>query len=245
EELFHSMIVKAVQLNKLFIPPYGTGASLYIRPLLVGTGAEVGVKPANEYLFLVFVTPVGPYFKEGFKPVDMMICRDHDRAAPLGTGHIKVGGNYAASLLSMEKGHEQGFASIIYLDALEKRYIDECGPANFFGIRDNKYITPDSHTILPSITNLSLQELAIELGMTVEKRPVPIDELGEFEEVGACGTAAVITPIKKIVDQETNTTHEYCQDGNPGPVSVKLYNKLTAIQYGDQPDPFGWIEIID
>jgi branched-chain amino acid aminotransferase len=245
EELFHSMIVKAVQLNKHFIPPYGTGASLYIRPLLLGTGAEVGVKPANEYLFLVFVTPVGPYFKEGFKPVDMMICRDHDRAAPLGTGHIKVGGNYAASLLSMEKGHEQGFASVIYLDALEKRYIDECGPANFFGIRENKYITPDSHTILPSITNLSLQELAIELGMTVEKRPVPIDELGEFEEVGACGTAAVITPIKKIVDQDTNTTHEYCQDGNPGPVSVKLYNKLTAIQYGDQPDPFGWIEIID
>jgi branched-chain amino acid aminotransferase len=145
----------------------------------------------------------------------------------------------------MEKGHEQGFASVIYLDALEKRYIDECGPANFFGIRENKYITPDSHTILPSITNLSLQELAIELGMTVEKRPVPIDELGEFEEVGACGTAAVITPIKKIVDQDTNTTHEYCQDGNPGPVSVKLYNKLTAIQYGDQPDPFGWIEIID
>ena len=239
------MIVKAVQLNKLFIPPYGTGASLYIRPLLVGTGAEVGVKPGNEYLFLVFVTPVGPYFKEGFKPVDMMICRDHDRAAPLGTGHIKVGGNYAASLTSMEKGHEQGFASVIYLDALEKIYIDECGPANFFGIRDNKYITPDSHTILPSITNLSLQELAIEMGMTVEKRPVHIDELGEFEEVGACGTAAVITPIKKIVDHKTNTTHEYCQDGNPGPVSVKLYNRLTAIQYGDQPNPFGWIEIID
>jgi branched-chain amino acid aminotransferase len=145
----------------------------------------------------------------------------------------------------MEIGHEKGFASVIYLDALEKKYIDECGPANFFGIRDNKYITPDSHTILPSITNLSLQELAIELGMTVEKRPVALDEIGEFEEVGACGTAAVITPIKRIVDQETNTTHEYCLDGNPGPVSVRLYNKLTAIQYGDQPDPFGWIEIID
>jgi len=245
EELFHSMIVKAVQLNKRFIPPYGTGASLYIRPLLVGTGAEVGVKPGNEYLFMVFVTPVGPYFKEGFKPVDMLICRDHDRAAPLGTGHIKVGGNYAASLTSMEKGHKQGFASVIYLDALEKKYIDECGPANFFGIRDNKYITPDSHTILPSITNLSLQKLADEMGLTVEKRPVHLDEIGEFEEVGACGTAAVISPIKKIVDQETSKTYEYCLDGNPGPVSVKLYEKLTAIQYGDQPDPYGWIEIVD
>ncbi len=245
EELFHSAIVKAVQLNKRFIPPHGTGASLYIRPLLVGTGAEVGVKPASEYLFMVFVTPVGPYFKEGFKPVDMMICRDFDRAAPLGTGHIKVGGNYAASLLSMEKGHDQGFASVIYLDALEKKYIDECGPANFFGIKDNTYITPESHTILPSITNRSLQELAIHLGLKVEKRPVSIDELGDFEEVGACGTAAVISPIKKIVDHETNITHEYCKDGNPGPMSVKLYNKLTAIQYGDEPDLFGWIEIID
>jgi branched-chain amino acid aminotransferase len=245
EDLFHSMIVKAVQLNKRFIPPYGTGASLYIRPLLFGTGAEVGVKPGKEYIFVVFVTPVGPYFKEGFRPVDMLICRDHDRAAPLGTGHIKVGGNYAASLVSMEKGHEQGFASVIYLDALEKKYIDECGPANFFGIKDNAYITPDSHTILPSITNMSLQELAHDMGMNVEKRHVHIDELSEFEEVGACGTAAVISPIKKIVDPQTNTTYEYCKDGNPGPVSVKLYQKLTAIQYGDEPDPFGWIEIID
>jgi branched-chain amino acid aminotransferase len=244
EELFHSMIVKSVQLNKRFIPPYGTGASLYIRPLLVGTGAEVGVKPGNEYLLLVFVTPVGPYFKEGFTPVDMLICRDHDRAAPLGTGHIKVGGNYAASLTSMEKGHNQGFASVIYLDAKEKKYIDECGPANFFGIRDQKYITPDSHTILPSITNMSLQELAIDLGLKVEKRPVTLDELGEFDEVGACGTAAVISPIKKIVDQQSNITYEYCKDGAPGPVSVQLYNKLTAIQYGDEPDPYGWIEII-
>jgi branched-chain amino acid aminotransferase len=245
DDLFHRMIVKAVQLNKKFIPPYGTGASLYIRPLLVGTGAEVGVKPGSEYLFLVFVTPVGPYFKEGFKPVDMLICREHDRAAPLGTGHIKVGGNYAASLVSMEEGHEKGFASVIYLDALEKKYIDECGPANFFGIKDNTFITPDSHTILPSITNMSLQDLAIDLGLSVEKRPVPLDELDTFEEVGACGTAAVISPIKKIVDPQASKTYEYCKDGNPGPISVKLYRKLTAIQYGDEPDPYGWIEIIE
>lgn len=245
EDLFHDAIVKAVQLNKRFIPPYGTGASLYIRPLLVGTGAEVGVKPASEYLFLVFVSPVGPYFKEGFKPVDMMICRDFDRAAPLGTGHIKVGGNYAASLLSLEKGHEKGFASVIYLDAKEKKYIDECGPANFFGIKGNTFITPESETILPSITNKSLQDLAVLIGMKVEKRPVPLEEIGEFDEVGACGTAAVITPIKKIVDPDTGKTYEFGSDGNPGPISVKLYNKLTAIQYGDEPDPFAWIGIVD
>jgi branched-chain amino acid aminotransferase len=245
EELFRKTIIKAILLNRRFIPPYGTGAALYIRPLLIGTGAEVGVKPASEYMFMVFVTPVGPYFKEGFKPLDMMICRDFDRAAPLGTGHIKVGGNYAASLLSLQKGHEKGFASVIYLDAKEKKYIDECGPANFFGIKDNTYITPDSHTILPSITNMSLQDLARDIGMKVEKRPVPINELGEFEEVGACGTAAVITPIKKIVDPDTAHTFEYCRDGKPGPFSVKLFKRLTAIQYGDEPDPFGWIEIVD
>jgi len=245
EDLFHKTITRAVLLNKRFIPPHGTGASLYIRPLLLGTGAEVGVKPAAEYLFLVFVTPVGPYFKEGFKPNSMMICRDFDRAAPLGTGHIKVGGNYAASLLSLEKGHANGFTSVIYLDAKEKKYIDECGPANFFGIKGNTYVTPESHTILPSITNKSLQTLAEHLGMRVEKRPVPLEELSEFDEVGACGTAAVISPIKKIVDPDTGKTYDYCADGNPGPLSVKLYNKLTAIQYGDEPDPFGWIEILN
>ena len=245
EELFHNAITRAIRLNLRFIPPHGTGAALYVRPLLIGTGAEVGVKPGNEYMFLVFVTPVGPYFKEGFMPLDMMICRDFDRAAPLGTGNIKVGGNYAASLLSLEKGHEKGFASVIYLDALEKKYIDECGPANFFGIRDNTYITPDSNSILPSITNISLQVLAKDMGMKVERLPILIDEIGDFEEVGACGTATVITPIKKIVDPDTGHTYEYCRDGNPGPYSVKLFNRLTAIQYGDEADPFGWIEIVD
>lgn len=245
EDLFHKAITRAVQLNKRFIPPHGTGAALYIRPLLFGTGAEVGVKPGKEYLFVVFVTPVGPYFKEGFKPLDMVICRDFDRAAPLGTGHIKVGGNYAASLLSLEKGHKEGYASVIYLDASEKKYIDECGPANFFGIKGNSYITPDSHTILPSITNMSLQELALDMGMKVEKRPVPLEEIGEFDEVGACGTAAVISPIKKIVDPDSGKTYEYCRDSKPGPLSVKLYNRLTGIQYGDEPDPFGWIEVVE
>jgi branched-chain amino acid aminotransferase len=245
DELFHEAIIKVIMLNTRFIPPYGTGASLYIRPLLIGTGAQVGVKPSNEFLFMVFVTPVGPYFKEGFSPVDMMIWRNSDRAAPLGTGNIKVGGNYAASLLSLEKGHDQGYASVIYLDAKEKKYIDECGPANFFGIKNNTYITPESKSILPSITNKSLMTLAESMGMKVECRPVPISELSTFEETGACGTAAVISPIRKIVDPENGVIYDYCKDGNPGPLSSKLYNKLIAIQYGDEKDTFGWIEIIN
>jgi branched-chain amino acid aminotransferase len=243
-ELFHEAVVKTIKLNLKYVPPFGTGASLYIRPLLIGTGAEVGVKPAREYLFLVFVTPVGPYFKEGFNPSDMMICRDRDRAAPLGTGNIKVGGNYAASLVSIVKAHEMGYSSIIYLDAKEKKYIDECGPANFFGIKNNTYITPDSLSILPSITNNSLMVLARDMGMTTEHRPVPIEELETFEEVGACGTAAVISPIKKIVDWQVNKVYEYCKDGLPGPVSTKLYQKITGIQLGQEADIHGWTEIV-
>jgi branched-chain amino acid aminotransferase len=245
EEIFREAIFKAVKLNERFVPPYGHGASLYVRPLLIGSGAEVGVKPAREYLFLVFVTPVGPYFKEGFHPVDVMICRDFDRAAPLGTGSIKVGGNYAASLTSLDVAHNLGFATALYLDAKEKKYIDEAGPANFFGIKENKYITPKSRSILPSITNMSLMDMARDMGMTVERRPVEVSELSTFEEVGACGTAAVITPIKKICDPEMNKIYEYCKDGNPGPVSSELYYKLTAIQNGDSEDKFGWIDIIE
>lgn len=245
EELFGQAVFSAIRLNERFIPPYGQGASLYIRPLLIGTGAEVGVKPANEYLFMVFVTPVGPYFKEGFKPVDIMICRTHDRAAPLGTGCFKVGGNYAAGLTSGDLAHQLGYSAALYLDAKEKKYIDEAGPANFFGIRKNTYITPDSRSILPSITNMSLMALARNMGMTVEKRPVPVEELASFEEAGACGTAAVITPIRKIIDPDNNTFYEYCKDGNPGPLSAALYNNLTAIQNGDTEDTLHWMEILD
>lgn len=243
-ELFREAVKKVVQLNQSYIPPYGTGASLYIRPLLIGTGAEVGVKPSKEYLFLVFVTPVGPYFKEGFKPVDIMVCRGHDRAAPLGTGCFKVGGNYAASLTSLDLAHDKGYSTTLYLDPREKKYIDEAGPANFFGIKNNTFITPESKSILPSITNMSLQELCKSMGIKVEKRPVPFEELSTFEEVGACGTAAVITPIRKIFDPDTNVVYEYCKDGKPGPVCNNLYNKLVAIQNGDEPDPFGWTEIV-
>lgn len=245
EDLFGEAIIKAIRLNEHYLPPYGTGATLYIRPLLIGTGPEIGVRPSKEYLFMVFVTPVGPYFKEGFKPVDIMICRDHDRAAPQGTGCFKVGGNYAASLSSLELAHRNGFSTTLYLDPKEKKYIDEAGPANFFGIKNNTYVTPASSSILPSITNMSLQQLCLDMGMKVEKRHVPVEELASFEEVGACGTAAVITPIRKIVDPENNLIYEYCKDGNPGPVVTSLYQRLTSIQCGDSPDTHGWVDIVD
>lgn len=244
-ELFRDAVVKAVELNKKYIPPYGTGASLYIRPLLIGTGPQVGVKPATEYTFIVFVGPVGPYFKEGFSPVKMQIVRDYDRAAPLGTGHIKVGGNYAASLRAGDRAHKEGYASAIFLDAREKKYIDEAGPANFFGIKNNTYITPSSASILPSITNMSLRKLAEDMGMKVEVRQVAVEELEEFEEVGACGTAAVISPICKIVDRTTGKEYHYCKEGVGNPISTKLYKKLRAIQEGIEPDPYGWITILD
>ena len=243
--MFREALFKVIHLNKKFVPPYGSGATLYIRPLLFGSGAEVGVKPASEYTFLVFVTPVGPYFKDGIKPVNMLICRDVDRAAPLGTGIYKVGGNYAASMRAIIAARDDGYSNTIFLDAKEKKYIDECGPANFFGIRDNIYITPKSESILNSITNMSLIEIAGSLGMKTERRQVPVEELSSFVEAGACGTAAVISPIGKIFDPEKNKIYEYCKDGKPGSETMKLYNKLTSIQNGDEPDPFGCVTIVE
>jgi branched-chain amino acid aminotransferase len=243
-ELFKKAIEKAVLLNRHFIPPHGTGAALYIRPLLIGTGAEVGVKPASEYMFIVFVTPVGPYFKEGFNPVRIAIERNSDRAAPLGTGHLKVGGNYAASLRGIMKVVKEGYSSPMYLDAKEKRYIDEIGAANFYGIKNNTYITPRSSSILPSITNKSVMELAEDMGLKVECRPVEVEELESFEEAGACGTAAIIAPIGEVHDLETGKTITYCKDGKPGPVTTKIYTRLTGIQFGDCEDKFSWTEII-
>lgn len=244
-ELFEEMVKKVVKLNECFVPPYESGASLYIRPLLIGTGAQVGVHPANEYLFMIFVSPVGPYFKGGFATNDYVIIREYDRAAPLGTGRYKVGGNYAASLAANKMAHDAGYASEFYLDAKEKKYIDECGAANFFGIKEGKYITPKSSSILPSITNRSLQQLAKDLGMEVEVRPIPEEELSTFEEAGACGTAAVISPIRKIDDLENHKSYVISKDGKPGPWSEKLYTHLRAIQYGTEPDVHGWTTVIE
>ncbi|PKP16512.1 MAG: branched chain amino acid aminotransferase, partial [Bacteroidetes bacterium HGW-Bacteroidetes-22] len=171
DDLFKEAIWQVVKLNERFVPPYGTGASLYLRPLLIGSGPQVGVKPANEFMFMVFAGPVGPYFKEGFKPVKIQIARDFDRAAPLGTGTLKVGGNYAASLRAGERAHAEGYSAVLFLDAREKKYIDEAGPANFFGIKDNTYVTPKSSSILPSITNMSLRQLAGDMGLNIEQRP--------------------------------------------------------------------------
>ena len=238
-------ILKVVKLNERFIPPYETGASLYIRPLLIGTSAQVGVHPAEEYMFVVFVTPVGPYFKGGFSTNPYVIIREFDRAAPHGTGIYKVGGNYAASLRANKKAHDLGYSCEFYLDAKEKKYIDECGAANFFGIKDNTYITPKSSSILPSITNKSLMQLAEDMGIKVERRPIPEEELETFEEAGACGTAAVISPIQRIDDLENGKSYVISKDGKPGPICTKLYNKLRGIQYGDEPDTHGWVTIVE
>lgn len=245
-EMFEEMVKKVVRLNQEYIPTYESGASLYIRPLLIGTSAQVGVHPANEYMFLIFVTPVGPYFKGGFSTNPYLIVREWDRSAPLGTGIYKTGGNYAASLRANAFAHEKGYASEFYLDAKEKKYIDECGAANFFGIKGNSYVTPKSTSILPSITNKSLMQIAKDFGMTVECRPIPEEELETFEEAGACGTAAVISPISYLDDLEKNKRYVFSKDGKPGPVSTKLYNHFRGIQYGIEPDKHGWtIVVID
>ncbi|HCT30952.1 MAG TPA: branched chain amino acid aminotransferase [Bacteroidales bacterium] len=244
-ELFHEAVLKVIKLNEKFVPPFGTGASLYIRPLLFGSGAEVGVRPAKEYTLIIFVTPVGPYFKEGFNPVKIAIIRDSDRAAPLGTGTFKVGGNYAASLRGVMKSHGAGFSSPMYLDTKEKKYIDEIGAANFFAIKGNSYITPKSDSILASITNMSITKLAEDLGMNVERRPVAVDELESFDEAGACGTAAIISPIGEITDLETGKVYRFCKDGKPGPKSTKLYETLVGIQYGEIEDKHNWVTIVE
>ena len=244
-EKFEEAVVKAVKLNERFVPPYESGAALYIRPFLFGTGAQVGVKPSNEYMFILFVTPVGPYFKGGFQTTPFVIMREFDRSAPLGMGKYKVGGNYAASLVAGAKAHELGYSNVFYLDAVEKKYIDECGAANFFGIKNNTYITPKSSSILPSITNKSLMVLAEDMGMKVERRQIPVEELATFEEAGACGTAAVISPIERIDDYDEKKSYVFSKDGKPGPISEKLYKKLRGIQYGDEPDTHGWVTVIE
>lgn len=244
-ELFKEMVVKVVEANARFVPPYGSGASLYIRPLEIGMSAQVGVKPAKEYMFLILVTPVGPYFKEGFKPTNICIMREFDRVAPKGTGRWKVGGNYAASLEAGERAHELGYSAVLYLDPREKKYIDECGPANFFAIKQGRYITPASESILPSVTNRSLMQLARDMGITVEERHIPLEELAEIDEAGACGTAAVASPVAEIHDIDTGVKYIVAKDHQPGPITTRLYEKLRAVQLGEEPDTHGWNTIVE
>ncbi len=244
-ELFKEMCIKVGNLNERFIPHYGSGASLYLRPIEIGTSARVGVKPADEYQFIVFVTPVGPYFKGGFQNTKICIMREYDRVAPRGTGRWKTGGNYAASLSAGVKAHDLGYSAVLYLDPKEKKYLDECGPANFFAIKDGKYITPASDSILPSVTNMSLQTLAKDLGIEVERRHITVDELREITEAGACGTAAVISPIGEIDDLDTGEKFIIAKDGKPGKISTILYNKLNAIRLGEEEDTHNWNTIVE
>jgi len=245
DELFFEAITTVVKMNQKYIPPYGTGAALYLRPLLFGSGAEVGVKPAKEYMHVVFCGPVGPYFKEGFKPVKIQLISDYDRTAPQGTGHIKVGGNYAASLRPADRAKQEGYSSVLFTEAKEHKYIDEAGPANFFGIKDNTYITPKSDTILPSITNMCLEQIAKDLGLKAERRPVSVDELDTFEEAGACGTAAIISPIGIIHDRDSGKKITFGTMDKAGPISTKLYETLKAIQEGEIEDKHGWNYVFD
>ena len=244
KDRFVDAIVKLVEANADYVPPYGSGATLYIRPYMFGTNAVIGVKPADEYQFRAFCTPVGPYFKGGVKPITIRVS-DFDRAAPRGTGHIKAGLNYAMSLHAIMDAHRQGFDENMYLDPATRTKVEETGGANFlFVTKDNKVVTPKSDSILPSITRRSLVYVAKEyLGLEVEEREVYFDEVKDFAECGLCGTAAVISPVGKIVDHGK----EICVPSGMtemGPVTKKLYETLTGIQMGRLEAPEGWIKVI-
>ena len=243
-ELFIRACKEVVKANEKWLAPYGSGATLYLRPFVIGVGENIGVRPAPEYIFSVFCCPVGAYFKGGMKPSNFLVT-DYDRAAPHGTGGVKVGGNYAASLLPHELAAERKFADAIYLDPKTHTKIEEVGAANFFGItRDNKFITPLSPSILPSITKYSLLYLAKErLGMETIEGDVYINELDQFAEAGACGTAAVISPIGGI--QYGDDFHVFYSETEVGPITKRLYEELTGIQFGDVEAPEGWIVKVD
>ena len=241
KERFVEAIKQVVKANEAYVPPYGSGATLYLRPYMFGSNPVIGVKPASEYQFRIFATPVGPYFKGGAKPITIRVC-DFDRAAPNGTGHIKAGLNYAMSLHAIVDAHNQGYDENMYLDAKTRTKVEETGGANFiFVTRDGKVVTPKSGSILPSITRRSLLQVAREyLGLEAEEREVYFDEVKDFAEAGLCGTAAVISPIGKIVDHGK----EICLPSGMeqmGPVTKKLYDTLTGIQMGTIKAPEGWI----
>ena len=248
-EMFIQMCERCIKENEEFLPPYeATGASLYIRPTLIGSNPQLGVQSSKESLFMILCSPVGAYVGGALDAVDVVIARNYDRAAPNGSGSYKVGGNYACSLRSLNIAHEQGYKAVLYLDPATKTKIDEFNSSNFFAIKGNKYITPKSDSILPSITNMSLETVAAHLGMEVERRVVPVEELSAFDEVGECGTAVVITPVHKLVDKpflesEEETVYTY-GNGQCGPKSLELYNFITGLQKGEIEDPFGWVKVI-
>lgn len=240
-DMFIDAVKQVVRANEEYVPPYGTGGTLYIRPLLLGIGDIIGVKPADEYIFTVFAMPVGNYFKGGLQPTNFLIQEEYDRAAPHGTGAAKVGGNYAGSFVPGQYAKTNGFSDVIYLDPATHTKIEEVGSANFFGITaDNEFITPLSPSILPSITKYSLLYLAEHrLGMKAIEGDIFIDDLDKFVEAGACGTAAVISPIGGV--QHGDEFHVFYSETEVGPVTRKLYDELTGIQFGDVKAPEGWI----
>jgi branched-chain amino acid aminotransferase len=242
EEIFRDAVQRVVRANRRFVPPYGSGATLYIRPLLLGMSAEVGVKPSHDYLFLVLVTPVGPYYKGGLTPVRLIVEEQIDRAAPGGVGDAKCGGNYAAGMRASLPVKEKGYAEVLYLDCREKKYLDESGTSNFYAIIGKTFATPASPSILPSITNMSVQQIAKDMDLKVEQRQVSVDELPTFDEAGCLGTAAVITPVEGITYR--GKSYVYAKDGKAGPITTELYKRLTAIQWGEAEDPYGWTEIL-
>jgi len=238
-DMFVDAVRRVVKANEDYVPPFGTGGSMYIRPLLIGTAPQIGVAPATEYTFLVMVMPVGPYYKGGLKPVRALILDEYDRAAPLGMGNVKVGGNYAASLYAHETAKHAGYPVELYLDAKTHTFVEEFATSNFLAItRDGTYVTPDSPSVLPSVTNHTLKQIAADLGMRVEVRPVPFTEIETFAEVAACGTAVVVTPVCEVT-----RGRKVIRIGDPdgcGPVLQKLYNTVQGIQYGELPDTHGW-----
>lgn len=250
-ELFVSMCKRLVKENIDYLPPYGHNASLYIRPTLIGSNPQLGVKSSDEVTLYMLCSPVGAYVGGILQPCNAVVARNHDRAAMYGTGRFKVGGNYAASLYALNIAHRQGYSAVLHLDPAEHKYIDEFNSSNFFGIRDNTYVTPLSDSILPSITNKSLVTVAEHLGMTVERRPVPVEEMATFEEVGECGTAVVITPVSyiddkvKLEDETISKRYSFYSDTECGPKSLRLYRMITGIQYGEIEDPFGWCTFVE
>ena len=249
-ELFLEMCERSVRENLDYLPPYGTSASLYLRPTLIGSNPQLGVKSSKDCLFMMLCSPVGAYTGGNLEPIKVVIARNYDRAAPNGCGCYKLGGNYAASLCSFNLATSQGYKAVLYLDPATKTTVDEFNSSNFFAIRGNSYITPKSDSILPSITNKSLEQAARHLGMEVERRPVPVEELSTFEEAGECGTAVVITPVYQIDDKpflesDQVTSYIFGPSTECGPKSLRLYKFITGIQYGEIEDPFGWCRFVE
>ena len=246
EELFVQMCLRCVDANREFLAPYGHDAAMYLRPLLMGTEPKLQLAPPSEAVFVVMCAPVGPYHGASMKSFSAVIPLNYDRAAPKGSGSYKVGANYAATFRPYQIAHSQGYNELLYLNSATHEFIDEFGSSNFFGIKDNTYITPLSDSVLPSITNKSLQQIALDLGMKVEKRPIPVEELAEFEEAGGCGTAVVITPmshidVKPVLEEAAvQSTYRFMPEGQVGPACTKLFKTITAIQKGEIEDIHSW-----